>query len=777
MTIDAAFKKIDRYLKKENIGPLVVDAQNRNDLDAIVTHYDLPQNRFIYASDSKFCKTDEFPSMAALMNFLEKGTEVYFVREISSFFHMMGEKELKQALTELLSVNSSGHVVILTYQCEVFLNTIIKGDRRMGERICIVEGEKTEFPQFIFIGKNMSSEKSGLTIYGINKIAGVVESGATGSFVVETEKGKRSFPCSLYAISEMRDAYEILCSEDCLTVQLSKSIGSEEDWKYVLSEFHAYPSWEQLISAKIGNVHSLEMAIFNYKYKQNDAKWLWLYFIGLKLFGAPKDKYLSAVSKGLDYPANLIRSLFRTILNFDPKDKEFLTLYESRKAILNAIGNPVDEVVNYCQIVLSMEQNAIHYLTDNTLQERELIFRILDRYGLDYNKTDLMMILKRVYPDLYEYLLPYNFKNDLLDNYFQEYKFQKVINKIFPEFMEIVEKQAVLRDYNAILQPRSSVIESIDTRNSQTFFTDAMGVEYLGFIMSKCHELRLMAKVTVCRSELPSITSRNKEFWETLSSEKYPIITFDKIDKIKHHGEEGYDYSRADRKLPFHLIRELELIGGLLEKIKVALASGSSYSKAILIADHGASRLAVIHETENLLEMASSGQHSGRCCPKSDVDVKPDNATDADDFWALANYDRFKGSRRANVEVHGGATLEEVVVPIIELSYLDRAIEVRIMPIDAPATFAVTPEILVSFRKKAAIKIFTTQKLMDVSVRIDGHSYDAKDIGDNFYIVNEMPEIRRAKTYEVDVFACGNMVASALPLRVKKESGSEKSIL
>ena len=144
MTIDAAFKKIDRYLKKENIGPLVVDAQNRNDLDAIVTHYDLPQNRFIYASDSKFCKTDEFPSMAALLNFLEKGTEVYFVREISSFFHMMGEKELKQALTELLSVNSSGHVVILTYQCEVFLNTIIKGDRRMGERICIVEGEKTE---------------------------------------------------------------------------------------------------------------------------------------------------------------------------------------------------------------------------------------------------------------------------------------------------------------------------------------------------------------------------------------------------------------------------------------------------------------------------------------------------------------------------------------------------------------------------------------------------------------------------------------------------------
>ena len=303
-----------------------------------------------------------------------------------------------------------------------------------------------------------------------------------------------------------------------------------------------------------------------------------------------------------------------------------------------------------------------------------------------------------------------------------------------------------------------------------------MGVEYLGYIMSKCQSLHLMAKVHVCRSELPSITSRNKDFWDVLSTAQYPIITFNKLDKIKHHGEEGYDYSRADRKLPFHLIRELQLIDDLLENIKIDLASGT-YKKAILVADHGASRLAVIHETENLVEMESNGQHSGRCCPKSDVDVKPDNATDADDFWALANYDRFKGSRKANVEVHGGATLEEVVVPIIELTYFAEAVEIRIMPVDATVTFSGTPEILVSFRKKAAIKIFSTQKLMDVSIQIDGHVYDAKAVDNNFYIVESMPEIRRAKTYEVDVYACGNKVASALPLRVKKESGSEKSIL
>ena len=121
--------------------------------------------------------------------------------------------------------------------------------------------------------------------------------------------------------------------------------------------------------------------------------------------------------------------------------------------------------------------------------------------------------------------------------------------------------------------------------------------------------------------------------------------------------------------------------------------------------------------------------------------------------------------------------MEEIAVPIIEISILNSAIEVKIMPIDSTALFADIPEITVSFRKKAAIKIFATEKLTDVSVVIDGHVYEANPIDDNFYVVEEMAEIRRAKTYSVDVFAGGMPVATDLPLRVKKESGSEKNIL
>ena len=776
MVIQEVIKKIDRYLRKDDVEPLIVDVQNGADLDDIMLHYKLPQNVFLCVSDTEFCKTDEFPIIPNILERLSNENRNFFVSEISSFFMLKGEKALVQELKELLSMSIAGHAVILTFQCAEYLRTLIKNDQRLDRRVCILDGVQSIRPRLIFTEADITLTGASTVIKGLQGIAKAVESATVEVLYIETQKSKDNYPFSLYAISDLKKPYEVLCHLDGMTSGLAESYGSKEEWQYALAEFQKHSSWQQLISAKIGSINNLDIVISTYQQNSADSKWFWLYFIALKLFHAGDDSYLNKAIEEASSPSELVHNLYRTILVSEPTDSTFISTYERRKAHLNAIGNPLDEVNNFCKIVQSKGKCALYYLTDNTIQEKELIFKLLDRYSEDFERAELFNILERIYPDLRAYLTPYRFKNQLLDSYFQEYKYQKVVNKIFPNFMEVVEKQAVNRDYNIILPPRSSVIEKIDVTNAQTYFTDAMGVEYLGYIVSKCHALKLMANITVCRCELPSITSRNKEFWDVLSTEQFPIITVDKIDKIKHHGEEGYDYSREDRKLPIHLIRELELISELLKTIKTNLVNGS-YQKAILIADHGASRLAVIHETENLWEMESNGQHSGRCCPKSEIDERPDSATDAEDFWALANYDRFKGSRKANVEVHGGATLEEISVPIIEISNLSAAVEVKIMPIDSTALFADIPEITVSFRKKAAIKIFATEKLTDVSVVIEGHVYEAYPIDDNSYVVEEMAEIRRAKTYSVDVLAGGIPVATDLQLRVKKESGSEKNIL
>ena len=117
MAIQEVIKKIDRYLKKDDVEPLIVDVQNGTDLDAIMIHYKLPQNVFLCASDTEFCKTDEFPIIPNILERLSNEDRNFFVSEISSFFMLKGEKALVQELKELLSMCIAGHVVILNFQC------------------------------------------------------------------------------------------------------------------------------------------------------------------------------------------------------------------------------------------------------------------------------------------------------------------------------------------------------------------------------------------------------------------------------------------------------------------------------------------------------------------------------------------------------------------------------------------------------------------------------------------------------------------------------------
>lgn len=336
---------------------------------------------------------------------------------------------------------------------------------------------------------------------------------------------------------------------------------------------------------------------------------------------------------------------------------------------------------------------------------------------------------------------------------------------ISSDFAKVVEEQAVKREYNSILRPRVSYLEKIDTKNTMVYFVDALGVEYLSFILAQCNSNNLFANVTVCRSELPSITCMNKEFVDVFSSAGCKIIDIKDLDELKHHGTNDFDYQIT--KEPIHLIEELNIIATVLEKIRTNIASGKC-EKAIIISDHGASRLAVINETENKYEMSEKGEHSGRCCPVSDIDEKPDFATEENGYWVLANYDRFKGGRKANVEVHGGAALEEVCVPIIEITPQNEKIDVRLL--DS------YKNITVSFRKSALIKFFINKKLNNLKVKIEGKYYDAQPTAEEFVYQVSMPDIRKAKNYIFDVYASENMIASGLQFNVKSEVTVEKDL-
>lgn len=375
----------------------------------------------------------------------------------------------------------------------------------------------------------------------------------------------------------------------------------------------------------------------------------------------------------------LIKTIFRLILTIDKSNAKFDPLYRQRKDLLGELKDCLSEIAEYCKVLATKGENAIYYLTDLTILEKERVIAWLNVYGQKYDTLKLISVLKKVFPDLASYLTKFRFKNKLLDDYFDAYKYQKVVNHILPSFETVVDEQATKMDFVTALKPRAAIVEKLDVTNSRAFFLDALGVEYLGFIQEKCSEYGLSVDVSCGRCELPSITSQNKEFVATLQSKGCVIADIKDLDDIKHHGEDSFDYEKE--KNPIYLIRELEIIDELLKKIQASIFNGS-YEKAIIISDHGASRLAVLHETENIWSMATSGEHSGRCCPVNELNSKPNAAIEENGFWVLANYDRFKGGRKANVEVHGGASLEEVAVPIIEITRKQTNIEAILHRLD-----------------------------------------------------------------------------------------------
>ena len=161
----------------------------------------------------------------------------------------------------------------------------------------------------------------------------------------------------------------------------------------------------------------------------------------------------------------------------------FDLLYEQRKKILNGITGQTPILVNYLKKLSDKKEKAIYYLTDLTQLEKEQIIEVISSYSDSYSHQELMDILIRVYPDLYYYLQSYKSGIRLIDYYFDDYKYCKVTNRISESFMNKVQEQATLREYNKDLIPRSLCVDKVDKSKAVLYFVDAFGVEYLSFLL------------------------------------------------------------------------------------------------------------------------------------------------------------------------------------------------------------------------------------------------------------------------------------------------------
>lgn len=273
-----------------------------------------------------------------------------------------------------------------------------------------------------------------------------------------------------------------------------------------------------------------------------------------------------------------------------------------------------------------------------------------------------------LYPELAAYLNPdcEGVDSDLR-SYLSRYKAHKLANTL-PEDEKLYFAGLSYESYDYRYAALSEVLDD----DCVVLWVDAMGVEWLSLLVNALRQLpeTEIKEVRVTQAVLPTETSFNNQ-WTQMT---VPHDKLDKLDKLAHKGivDDPDYYACVEEQIAF--------INDVVRKRVRELLK--QYHRVVITGDHGTSRLAArfFHKREGMPSPAGATVYShGRYCeagavPVSDPHLNSVKAADGTHYFVYTNYDHFTisgyaaGADDENAkygEIHGGASLEEALVPVI----------------------------------------------------------------------------------------------------------------
>lgn len=682
-SIESCLSHIGEFSNSSSMGyPIVVDVENYADYASLRTS--------LCADASKACirvsdhtHGNGFPDILGVLEAADKADNSV-VWGISQSSMLKGEEALVSDLRRIIDRSVRGHVFVVLTHCSSLLDKYFARDPRRDRRIVVVDGKRCDLPTIRFVRKG--DDCDGAHVDGMKGLLKKLEDMSGESMArnpvisVVMPYDAELFGRSKYAIQDHGDVFVVLVDKYVEIKRVAdKSWASCEQWEWLRGQSKSHADFSSLVAQRWGSTRDLCQQIDDVFHNQSSNE-RWLLWLAMRVFGEGSGTYLGFSLDQTTSCEAWIRRVYHALADVARSDSRFESFFAQRLELLKLLPANSTEMQFYCQSVAERYgKDAVYYLSDSTDHERRQWMKTIDEN--DWTDAEIEKAIAHASRELSYYIEPFVFdshnshlKNDNislagdLTYYFNRYKYLKIRNCIDDDFIEYVDKYAIERPYNK-LRCRSAVTRTIDKEGVQAYFIDALGAEHLGYIQAKCREYGMISDIQIVRCELPSITSINKEF-----KERFETRDVKDLDDLKHHST-IYLYERC--QLPIHLFEELKVIDKELRNIRDLLRSHGA-QKAVIFSDHGASRLAVIYKHENeKIELEEKGKHSGRCC-RCEQNPNLDQAAYENGWAVLANYERFKGGNKAQVEVHGGASLEEVVVPIVTLTLRPEKVEYRL---------------------------------------------------------------------------------------------------
>ena len=765
-SVSSVCQEINSYVEHFDGAPLLVGLDSRRDYILVRNAMeDDPDKQILRLSDA--CTSDFPPNPTFEINNVrmaaQQGTVVWLGAGQSIMLY--GRKHAEEFFINLAGTSIHWPVVVLIPYCCSLLEAIDRKYVKLGRTILLLPDEQRNIPTITFYPNEAACMEAQPDI-GIKELLRELEDGRQRNTIpVVTSCKPGQFDASMFPLREGMSAYEAICArEPGIASAVPEQCGSAKQWEMLARQLAEGKGFSELCAEKLCAVSRLPLEYADYLLNDGSA---FLCFVALKTFYSAGSDYLAACLRKAGAAQELLPRLYDTILDCAVDDPQRLPFLRQRRRQLQAFDENSVLMQDYCNRATIRGRDVLYYLSDETEEERSALIHALCCY--DYSAEELNVILKEAAPNLALYLQRFVFDafntrvlesdaqiHDLLTSYFERYKLQKLTNRIDEDFVQLVEQQAAARSFTK-LQLRSSIVKRLDKKDARVYFFDALGVEYLAFIAAKAEEYGMQFDCQIGHCNLPSITCLNKEFYDAFP--KDTILKQDGIDALKHHGT-MYDYRITTE--PLHTLDELDLLDRELKKMSCALATGQ-ISRIIILSDHGASRLAVTYESENdRLELEERGQHSGRCCP-ADEDPHIPFAYYENGFAVLANYGRFKGSRRADVEAHGGASLEETLVPVITLTAAPK----QQIIVFVESTVKCSP------KDGSSILLYANPPLKNPRMVVSGTSYSGFFEGDRHNVRFTMTDLRRKGKYDAEIYDGGRKLAT-LCFETKRSTGTNE---
>lgn len=406
-----------------------------------------------------------------------------------------------------------------------------------------------------------------------------------------------------------------------------------------------------------GEILQRVLRVFNERKEPEAEAFLWL----VKQI-APRNSYLEYIVKDDDVTVSNFRSAYVVKAS---KCLECHAVYAKERtaaiseAGINQCHTDIQQFIAYCKerpLFL-----VAPWMTCGTDIERSELLRRCAK------ECSVAQVIKDVYPELGSYLSDESIYGDeTLENYFKDYRELKITGNLTSEFYEKAQK-AIPPDS---MQTRDVMVQRYAAdKECALLVVDAMGAEWLPMLIALAKKNSIGVEFAeLGEAVLPTSTEFNSIFWPDSSRRLREIKKFD---NIVHNGVEAHETRSAED----NLVAALKV---LRDEVLLRVADGlTQFARVLVTADHGSSRLAMLAWTsEQKLAKTLDCEACKEICdwryciPAKNMKCPPElEETLSGEHWVVRGYNRMPKKGGGNsFELHGGATLEERLVPVVVFS-------------------------------------------------------------------------------------------------------------